>query len=261
MMNQVVEIAKPASVQASSPMTPMDLMQRALEAGNLELVERMMVLQERWEKNQARKSFDAAMSLVRAELPVIIKNRSVGFTSSRTGGSTSYRHEDLAGIARQVDPLLARHGLTYRFRTACEAGRLTVTCILSHSDGHYEENTLSAPHDTSGQKNPHQAIASAQTYLQRYTLKAALGLSASEDDDGRGGRENTSPAPDVSEPLMTEDHVEQIKAALEARNMPIERFMKWASASYRGVEQLETISDIADKHFMLCLRKIQNSGT
>ena len=32
-----------------------------------------------------------------------------------------------------------------------------------------------------------QALGSTQTYLQRYTLKAALGLSASKDDDGAGG--------------------------------------------------------------------------
>jgi hypothetical protein len=37
-------------------------------------------------------------------------------------------------------------------------------------------------------KNSLQAIASTTTYLQRYTLKLALGLSVSHDDDGDEGR-------------------------------------------------------------------------
>ena len=60
-----------------------------------------------------------------------------------------------------------------------------VTCIVAHRDGHFEETTLSAGHDQSGNKNSIQAVGSTITYLQRYTLKAALGLAASDDDDGR----------------------------------------------------------------------------
>jgi hypothetical protein len=50
-----------------------------------------------------------------------------------------------------------------------------------------EETTLPGMPDLSGNKNPIQAIGSAVTYLQRYTLKAALGLTVSkeEDDDAR----------------------------------------------------------------------------
>src|SRR6185312_5675879 len=99
--------------------------------------------------------------------------------------ATSYNHEDMAEIARTVDPILAKHGLSYRFRTLSDAATVTVTCIISHRDGHSEENSLSAAHDTSGSKNKIQAVGSAITYLQRYTLKAALGLAASADDDGK----------------------------------------------------------------------------
>ena len=109
---------------------------------SLELVERALVLQERWEAAQARKAFDAAMAAVRGELPAIVKNRSVSY-GGKTG--TSYRHEDLAGIASQIDPILAKHGLTYRFRTEANGPALKVTCIISHRDGYSEENSLSAP--------------------------------------------------------------------------------------------------------------------
>ena len=48
-----------------------------------------------------------------------------------------------------------------------------------------EENTLTGPVDATVGKNAIQAIGSTLTYLQRYSLVQALGLAASNDDDGR----------------------------------------------------------------------------
>jgi hypothetical protein len=144
-----------------------------------------MNLQERWEANQARKAFDDAMAAAKAEIPTINKNRMVDFTG-KTGVRTHYRHEDLGEIARTVDPILAKHGLSYRFRTASPVGEpVTVTCVISHRDGHSEENTLVGPRDESGNKNAIQSIGSTLSFLQRYTLKAGLGLAASYDDEAR----------------------------------------------------------------------------
>lgn len=165
-------------------LTPMDMLDRAVSGGaSIEVLERLMTLNSIWEKNQARKAFDAAMADAKAEIPVIFKNKTVDFTSQK--GRTNYRHEDLAEIARTVDPILSKHGLSYRFRTTSAANEpVSVTCIVSHRLGHFEENTLQAGRDDSGNKNSLQSIGSALTYLQRYTLKAALGLAASTDDDG-----------------------------------------------------------------------------
>jgi hypothetical protein len=151
--------------------------------GDVELAAKLMDLAERWQKAQARRAFDEAIAAAKAEIPPIIKNRTVSYTTAK--GTTTYQHEDFAEIARTVDPILAKHGLSYRFRTSSEVNQpVGVTCILSHRDGHYEENTLWAGRDDSGSKNSIQAIGSTQTYLQRYTLKAALGLASTFDDDG-----------------------------------------------------------------------------
>lgn len=179
MTDQAITTHEPAAL------TPMDLLARAITQGtDIEVLEKLMALQERYEKNQARKAFDEAMANAKAEIPVIIKNREVDFTSQK--GRTNYRYEDLAGLARAIDPVLAKNGLSYRFRTSSEPNEpVTVTCIISHRLGHSEENTLSAGRDDSGNKNSIQAVGSAITYLQRYSLKAALGLAASSDDDGK----------------------------------------------------------------------------
>jgi len=44
---------------------------------------------------------------------------------------------------------------------------------------------MSAPNDVSGNKNAIQSIGSTNSYLQRYTLCNAFGISAEQDNDGQ----------------------------------------------------------------------------
>jgi hypothetical protein len=205
---------------ANAPIVPSDLLHRAVASGaNIEVLEKLMGLQERWEANQARKAFDTAIASAKAKIGVISKNRRVDFTSNR--GRTNYSYEDLAEIARTVDPALGEFGLSYRFRTAAlSPDTIAVTCRVSHRDGYSEETTLPGTHDTSGNKNSIQALGSAVTYLQRYTLKAALGLAASVDDDGQAvGAKNTPPDSD--------DYVERWTIFLEDAVSADEIALKW----------------------------------
>lgn len=168
----------------AAPLSPMEMLASALERGQSpELIEKLMDLAERWQTNQARRAFDTAMADAKAKIKPIAKNRKVDFTSSK--GRTNYEYEDLAEIARSVDPILAEVGLAYRFQSRQDGDTLTITCIMSHRDGHSIENSLSARRDESGNKNAIQGVASTATYLQRYTLKLSLGLAASIDDDGK----------------------------------------------------------------------------
>lgn len=160
--------------------TPLGLLSSALDRGADEHVLAQLIgLHERTRQDEARRAFEAALTAAKAELPVIAK------TQIASIGAKHYRHEDLAEIARAVGPVLARHGLAYRFRSNSDGERATITCVISHRDGHNEENSLSAGADHSGEKNAIQAIGSTLTYLQRMTLKAALGLAAADDDDGK----------------------------------------------------------------------------
>lgn len=198
--------------------TPMAMIDRALASNATpETLERLLALQERWEASQARKAFDGAMSAAKAEIPIISKNRVVDFTSAK--GRTHYKHEDLAEIARTVNPILGKHGLSYRFRTSSVANEpVSVTCIVSHRLGYFEENTLTGPRDDSGNKNSLQQVGSTLTYLQRMTLKAALGLAAAEDDDAKhaGDTENDGP--------ITEDQAKTIRTLIEETETDIQKF-------------------------------------
>lgn len=198
--------------------TPMGMIERALSTGaSVETIEKLMQLQERWDANQARKAFNDSMASAKAKLPAIDKNKKVDFTTSK--GRTNYSYEDLPSIMRKVEPVLSEFGLSVRFRTSSAPSEpVTVTCIISHRLGHYEENTLMAGRDDTGNKNSIQAIGSTVTYLQRYTLKAALGLAAGADDDGA----KADPAD-----VITEAEREIVLTLLDETNTDIERFCEW----------------------------------
>ena len=193
------ELAQEVNDNAKTPMvaqaiTPMDLLSIAVSKGaDIDKLEKLMALQERWEASQSRKAFDAAISAARAEIKPIVKNAEVDFTNP-AGKRTNYKYETLDGIAKAIDPILSKHGLSYRFRSAQEGPQLRVTCIIAHSGGHSEETTLScAPVAVEGKKNSYQSIGEGATYLQRYTLKLGLGLSAAKDTDAVGDEQPDEP--------------------------------------------------------------------
>lgn len=227
-----LEIHTPAGrdIAPMTAITPMAMLNQAVASGaGLDVIRQLMDLQDRWDKQQARKAFDEAMAAAKAEIPTIAKNRVVDFTSPK--GRTNYRHEDLAEVARTVDPILGKHGLSYRFRTTSAPNEpITVTCIVSHRLGHCEENTLSAGRDDSGNKNSIQGIGSTITYLQRYTLKAALGLAASNDDDGKRADDTAEDGP------VSDEQAGIIRGLIESTGTDIERFCR-----YMGVEAITEI--------------------
>lgn len=216
-MENAVQVHSPAQVvdQQRVIMTPMEMLDRAVSSGaSVETLTQLMVLQERWDANEARKAFDEAMAAAKARMPSIIKTRKVDFTTAK--GRTNYQYEDLASIMNQIGPVLSANGLSVRYRTQAELNQpISVTCIISHRMGHSEENTLMAGRDDSGNKNSIQAIGSTVTYLQRYTLKAALGLAAAADDDG-------SKADDIG--TITEAEREIILTMITDTGSDIEKF-------------------------------------
>lgn len=233
------------SALAVKPVTPMEMLATAIERGMpIETVDKLVALAERWDKTNARKAFEDALAAARADFKPIIKNREVDFTSAK--GRTNYRHEDLGAIANAVDPILAKHGLSYRYRTTSNVNEpITVTCIV-FGHGHSEENTLSAGRDESGNKNSIQAVASTVTYLQRYTLKAALGIAASNDDDGKAAVAGASVNAEQAKTLR--DTIDTKVVGTEAR------LLRWAR-----VEKIEDVPAARYDEAMEKLKTVQAS--
>jgi len=164
---------------------PSDMILAAVKGGaDLEKLERLLALQIKWEENEAKKAYNLAMTKFKENAPDIEKDKKVSFPA---GGKTmEYHHASLANVTRKINKGLSGHGLSASWTTTQTNGSVTVTCKITHSQGHSEETSLTASPDTSGSKNAIQAIGSTISYLERYTLLALCGLATSDmDDDSR----------------------------------------------------------------------------
>lgn len=179
---ELVEL--PQAAQQQHP-TPALLLQMAVQQGaDLDKLERLMALQERWEATEARKAFDTAFAAFKAEAVRIVKNREVN-----AGLLAGKRYAELFSVVNAVTPALSAHGLSSSWQISKdEKDWLEVTCTIKHIAGHSESVSMGGPPDVGGAKNPIQARASTVSYLQRYTLKAITGLSEQDDDDDGGHR-------------------------------------------------------------------------
>jgi hypothetical protein len=162
----------------------MRLIEMAINNGaDISQLEKLMDLQERYEANQAKKEFNAAMSVFQTMLPVIEKLGVVDYTTTK--GRTYYSYAKLEDIAKAIQPALKATGLSYRFTQGQDGGGITVRCIVTHKEGHSEYSELVSNPDISGGKDQLKSIASAISYLRRYTLTGILGIVVGgEDDDG-----------------------------------------------------------------------------
>jgi hypothetical protein len=164
---------------------PQGLIALAIEKGvDIDKLERLFNLKEKYDAAQANKSFLNAMAKFQKDCPEIIKNKQVGYTN-KNGTFTGYKFAELGQIDATIKNILADNGLSKRWENGEDGDFLTCTCIVSHIDGHTERTFMKSLKDSSGGKNEIQSIASSISYMQRYTLIGALGITtANEDNDG-----------------------------------------------------------------------------
>lgn len=178
--------------------------------GDLSNLDKMLDLQIKWEANEARKAFVAAMAAFKAEPMEILKRKLVSF-KTRDGDETSYMHAELSDVTDTVVPAMGKHGLSHRWDIQQQGGQITVICTITHALGHSEAVSMTAAPDASGKKNAIQQVASTTTYLQRYTLLAATGMATKGmDNDGRGDG-----YPDDDEPDPLQAWLDAIESAAD----------------------------------------------
>jgi len=197
----------------STAVTPMDMLKMAVSQGaDLDKLEKLMALQERWEANEARKAFTVAMSDFKAAGLVVTKDKSVAYTG------TSYTHASLGNVCATIGAELSKHGLSFRWNTEQVANKIRVSCTLTHIGGHSESVSLESAPDDSGKKNQIQQIASAVSYLERYTLLAITG-TATQDQDDDDGRESESETGGKMNEGMLADCLSAIEAATSKKDI------------------------------------------
>ncbi|MEW8178577.1 MAG: ERF family protein [Candidatus Thiodiazotropha endolucinida] len=164
------------------PMTPANMLAMAVQQGaDLEKLEKLIQLEERWDKNNARKAYHAAVANFKRNPPKVIKDK----VNKQYNSKYASKHS----LVNTVNAELGKYGLNARWDIKQDDdAMITVSCILTHELGHSESVTMKAPPDSSGSKNPIQQIKSTKTYLEIATFESVTGVAASDegDDDGNG---------------------------------------------------------------------------
>lgn len=218
---------------------------------DVDRLDKLLELKERYEKEEARKSYTAAMAAFKGEDIVITKDRTVRFPHKDGPGETSYKHASLGNIISIAVPRMAAHGLSHKWESKREGDRIEVRCVVTHRDGHSESTEWwPGPLDASGKKNPIQQAASTVTYLERYTFLMITGLAVEEqDDDGAHGADDTKPE------LITEDQALSIHAKITDNDLDMDIFMGWLKRS----QKCDSIEAIPVALFDFVMNKIEKS--
>lgn len=166
--------------------TLMQIIERAAASPEFDLdrIEKLLALKERWEASEAIKAFNVDYAAFKQNPPEVLKDKHVSFSTAR--GTTAYDHATHYEVTSKISDALARHGFHTHWAMHQESNTITVRCTLTHVQGHSRSVELKAINDGSGGKNDIQAVASANTYLQRYTLLAVTGLSTADTPDNDG---------------------------------------------------------------------------
>jgi hypothetical protein len=185
----VIEVEEPAEASGMIEAgTPADLLRIAVVGGaDVEKLERLMALQERWEKEQARKAFFAAMNRVQSQVEPIIK-RSVN-------QQTRSKYAKLEAVNRVLKPLMTQEGFSVAFSEGeGKDGQVRVNAMVMHKDGHSQEYHVDLALDNKGMqgavnKTEVHGKASTLSYGRRYLATLIFDLAfLDEDDDGNQGK-------------------------------------------------------------------------
>jgi hypothetical protein len=177
------------SVQVHEPQ-PKDLLQVIAQAVadprmDVAKMEKLLDMHERIVKDQRKTAYKAAMARLAPKLPQIDRHGHV-VHETKSGPPVDRRYSKYEDIDEAIRPLYSAEGFSLSWDTAeGPGGKIRVIGTCSHAEGHDESRQLDLPHDSSGSKNPVQAVASTISYGKRLITEMIFNLvSKGQDVDG-----------------------------------------------------------------------------
>jgi hypothetical protein len=153
---------------------------QALNANvSIETMEKLFAMKEKHDAAQAKAAFVQALADFQRDCPKITKTKKV---MNKDGRTVRYQYAPLDAIIEQAKGALAKHGLSYRWETKNEQGKIKAIAVVTHTLGHSESSDFEVPIDTEGYMTAPQKYASALTFAKRYSLTSVLGISTGEED-------------------------------------------------------------------------------
>lgn len=240
-MSAAQERREQALAPVSDAAAIIQVIERAARDPNIDIdkMERLLQMQERIVARQAKAAYADALARLQPTLPIIGERGAI----KNSGGTVQSKYalwEDIVGV---ITPLLAAQGFSLSFRTGNREGKIQVTGVLTHREGHSEETTLDLPADTSGSKNAVQAVASSVSYGKRYTAGALLNLRTGDlDDDGKAAGEKDYPR-------ITETQAADLQALITEHGGNLARLLKYF--------KVDSLSDIHANNYQWTVDEIK----
>lgn len=245
----ITDLAKPPEQPLIVQSNPLTIIERAIDRGcDPDQLEKLLALQERWEKNEAAKRYAEAITTFQAKCPRVLKSREAVIQSKKGEGSSyKYPFASYDDIMAAIHPLLAECQIGVDFTSDLPTeGKLKITCRLRVGT-HTEDKTMSVP-IPSLLANDTQRYGAALQYAKRYCLCAALNIVLTDDID--------NDAAGLDEELVTGTMCEEIKATLDAKGRKLDAFIAWANESgFAKITSLEELTVTQYRNFKAMMRK------
>lgn len=221
----------------------MNLIHMAIHSSlDIDSIEKLCKIQDQIDSKSARKAFFCSLSRFQSQLPVIHKKGEASFEYRNGSSRVAYTYAKIEDIAKAVNPLLFENGLSYRYEQMNEQQVVTVACIVTHKDGHEERTEMSGFADQSGKKNHIQQISSTISYLRRYTLTGALGITVSDEDDDTQRLQEQQ----IQNKKNSRDSLlNVIKSGIISQGRNSQQFLEWASRSLN--REISNFDDLKDE--------------
>ena len=245
-MSDTHEITVAAPAQIAAPAQKdiglTQLMQLAMEDGiDVDKLERIIGFYERAQDRKKEEAYARAMVELKKELPTYIEHdKKVDFINKK-GYRTKYSYASMAAAYNAIVPHLSEFGFSHACRPeTTTVDKVTVTCILTHRDGHSEKTTLSSPPDTSGGKGPAQAVSSTITLLSRYLFLSLLGVATADMGEPHGPPGPDSERVDPTVNLRAVSFLQQRGITLDTAVAHVggKRVEEWSEADLAKLREL-----------------------
>jgi len=257
--NTQLEVKKnghaPMVAQSEDPMLAM--IEKACTNPDFD-VSKLKVLRDMYNEELARRAriaFYSAFSEMTEDLPSVNKNGVVFYEDKQGNKSKAFNFAKQDDVNKAIRPVLQKHGFSLRHeKIHTEKGTMQLTTYLTHSGGHSEKTVMESSCDSSGGKNNIQGWGSAQSYMERYNVKALLNLTFEDvDDDGQA-------AGKLGSQYITHEQAQEIKNLMKDSEADETLFI----FNFMGVEKVEEILAKDYKKAVLSLqaklKKIKEEG-
>lgn len=217
--------------------TPMEMIMMAVQnSADLDKVEKLLELKERWEANEARKAYAKSFAIAQANILPVVKNK--------FNNQTKSNYAELANIIETAQPIYTKEGFSVTFNEGdcSKEGHARVLADVLHCQGHKEQYRLDVPLDGTGIRGnanmtPIHGKASAVSYGKKYLLCMIWNIPTADND----GNKTT-----VSK--ITDQQLHTLRDLLIAKELPEKKLVEFL--------KLESLEDLLGTDYMKAMSVI-----